>query len=89
MKFDHYSDPGHGWAKVPRKLLVKLGIEDQITHFSYQRGDWCYLEEDCDLDQLAHALCARGVNLEWRRHFTDKRSKIRGYEHFLCLGSEK
>ena len=38
-QFNVYSDPGHAWVKVSRKLLVKLGIADKITLYSYQRGD--------------------------------------------------
>jgi len=82
MKFDFYADPGHAWVKVPRRLLVDLGIEDRITHYSYQRGDWCYLEEDCDVTLFATTMEAQGTKPEWRWHQGDKRSKIRGYASF-------
>lgn len=43
MKLDFIQDPGHGWLKVPRKLLHELNIEHKITHYSYQRADYVYL----------------------------------------------
>ena len=44
----HFVVPGHGWYKVSRKDLFKMDILDKISSFSYQKGDWVYLEEDCD-----------------------------------------
>lgn len=35
MKYDFISDPGHGWLKVKRSELRILGIDQQITPFSY------------------------------------------------------
>ncbi len=34
--------------KSLKKLLDELGIATKITAYSYQRGDYAYLEEDCD-----------------------------------------
>ena len=31
-----FSDPGHGWLKCKRKLLVDLGIAESISRFSYE-----------------------------------------------------
>lgn len=82
MKFDSYADPGHGWARVPKKLLTKLGIADQVSMYSRQRGEWAYLEEDCDLRLFVTALRATGVTVEFREHNTDKSSRIRNYERY-------
>ena len=82
MKFNSYSDPGHGWTRVPRKLLDKLGIEDKITPYSRQRGDYAYLEEDCDLALFCSTLRARGIEPEFRHYSTDRTSKIRSYVSF-------
>jgi hypothetical protein len=46
--FTFHTDPGHGWLEVPRKMLTELGIDGEITGYSYQRGGLAYLEEDCD-----------------------------------------
>jgi hypothetical protein len=51
-----FQDGGHGWLKVPKKDLEKLGIADKITGFSYMNGDHAYLEEDCDLAIYLRAL---------------------------------
>ena len=83
--FDSYSDPGHGWVKVPRSLLKELGIEAQITPYSYQRGDDVFLEEDCDLSTFMRAMEARGVTPKFRHHSADKSSRIRKYNRY---GSE-
>jgi len=82
MKFDIYSDPGHGWCKVSRKFLTKLGIAGKISSYSYQRNDMVYLEEDCDLGLLIKALRDNGVAVEFREHTTNKYSKIRGYDYY-------
>ena len=29
-------------------MLRKMDLLDKISSFSYQKGDWVYLEEDCD-----------------------------------------
>jgi len=77
-----YSDPGHAWCKVTRKLLVDLGISDKITTYSYQRKDSVYLEEDCDLSTLIGALKDKGVTVKFKEFHTNKQSKIRSYIHY-------
>ena len=82
MKIKFYSDPGHGWGAVKRKVLVELGILNKITHFSYQKGQTVYLEEDCDLPTLATALALRGETIEFIHKSTNARSPIRSYPNF-------
>lgn len=82
MKFDSYSDTQHGWGKVPRKLLNKLGIEDKITTCSFQRGAYAYLEEDADLTLFCKTMKAQGIAYEFRHHSTERSSKIRSYASF-------
>jgi len=43
-----HSDSGHAWLAVKRAELIKLGILNQISSCSYQKGGTVYLEEDCD-----------------------------------------
>ena len=59
-----FSDPGHGWARVPKAKLIKLGIADKITSFSYQRGINVYLEEDCDAGIFLSEMKNRGQNVK-------------------------
>lgn len=79
MKLVYFCDPGHGWVRVKRDVLTKLAIADKISPYSYQRGDYAYLEEDCDLSVLIKALEAAGKKLELVSKHTNRSSKIRSY----------
>ena len=48
-------DPGHGWLRVPLTDIALLGLEDQITPYSYIEGPYAYLEEDCDCPRYLSA----------------------------------
>lgn len=82
FKVKFYSDPGHGWAAVKRRVLTDLGIADKITPYSYQKGDTVYLEEDCDLSALSTALSLKGICIEYNEKHTERRSPIRGYDRY-------
>lgn len=77
-----YSDVGHAWAKVKKSVLVNLGIADKITRYSYQRGDYAYLEEDCDLTTLCMALNERDTRVKFVEKHSNRDSKIRSYERY-------
>ncbi len=47
--YKFHSDSGHGWLAVKVKDLIELGIEKNISHYSYINGKTAYLEEDCDI----------------------------------------
>jgi len=82
-KFDFYSDPGHGWLKVPMSLLDALGVRGRITTFSYQRGENAYLEEDCDATVFWNAYKERfGREPKIKHHLADRSSAIRAYASF-------
>jgi len=76
-----HADPGHAWLAVKRKELIKLGILDKITHFSYQKGGTVYLEEDCDAGIFIKAKKVIGEVVEYRESHQDN-TPIRRYEHF-------
>ena len=77
-----YADPGHGWGAVKRKVLDQLGIANQITAYSYQKGQTVYLEEDLDLGTLVQTLRDKGVEVEFKEKHTDRYSPIRSYQAF-------
>lgn len=77
-----YSDSGHAWAKVERSELVSLLLLGKISTFSYQRGDYVYLEEDCDLTLYVNALKAMNIECKFKESHTNKRSRIRSYDRF-------
>ena len=80
-----YSDLGHAWAKVKRSVLHNLGIANDITSYSYQRGEYVYLEEDCDLTTLCMALNQRNTRVKFVEKRTDRDSRIRSYERYKPL----
>ena len=84
--FDVYCDPSHGWLKVKKSFLERLGIADRITHYSYQRGDYAYLEEDCDASNFVGAYEDMfKIRPKFRVHHSDKLSRIRNYDDY-CIG---
>lgn len=82
LTLNFYCDPGHGWAKINRKWLSILGIEDKISRYSYMRKDYVYLEEDCDLSVLFEAAKALDITIKLKEYSTDKQSKIRSYASY-------
>ena len=82
MKLKWYSDPGHGWLAVKRKVLNEYGVANQISPYSYQRGGTVYLEEDSDAQKMINALAQKGVAIVFQHHQTDRRSPIRSYDCF-------
>ena len=76
-EFYHYADSGHGWLEVPRDLLHDLGIADDISHFSYQRLDKVFLEEDSDFMKFARAMRAAGREFKTAEIYTDGESFVR------------
>lgn len=51
-----FTDGSHGWLKVTKSRLEALNIADKITGCSFMRGDYAYLEEDCDLSTYVKAI---------------------------------
>lgn len=77
-----YSDPSHAWAKVKRQVLVNLGIDKEISPYSYQLRDNVYLEEDADLSLLFQRLSKDNVRMKFVERHTDNPSRIRSYESY-------
>jgi hypothetical protein len=82
IKIKVFGDPGHAWARFPKARLVKLGIADKISAYSYQNGANAFLEEDCDLSTLINTLQAQGLKVKFQESYTNKQSKIRGYNSY-------
>jgi len=74
-----FADPGHAWGRFSKANLVKLGIADKISTYSYQNGTNAFLEEDCDLSLLIGALRERGYEIKFNESHTNRQSKIRNY----------
>jgi hypothetical protein len=82
MRLDFYEDPEHGWLAVPLGLLDYLGILDQVSRYSYMRGKFAHLEEDCDCSLFWAAAQRAGLKFQVRTRRTNNRSRIRNYCQF-------
>jgi hypothetical protein len=78
-----YADPGHAWCKIPRRKLIELEIAHKVSSYSYARGIYAYLEEDCDASLLLKTLADHGIAFTIREHHTNKTSKIRNYPNYV------
>jgi hypothetical protein len=81
---DFYTDSGHGWLKVPKTELKQLGIADKISPYSYMRGEFAYLEEDCDFGLFHEAMQAHNKDYSYKTHYTDE-SPIRNYQSYRSV----
>lgn len=80
--YQRYHDPGHSWLRVRLVELITLGISAEISAYSYQRGKWAYLEEDCDMDVFVRACQAREHKITIKNHVTNKSSRIRTFQSY-------
>lgn len=84
LKLKFYGDSGHGWFAVKLELLVKLGILNKISAYSYYRGLSAYLEEDCDISILINALKSANIPYEIvESKSRPDRSPIRSYDSIV------
>jgi hypothetical protein len=81
-RFDYIQDAGHGWVKVPVSLLIELDIADKVSHYSYYRAGFGYLEEDCDLCLFFNAFHARYGHDPVLRDRISDRSRVRNYDQY-------
>jgi len=81
MVYIFHNDPGHGWLEVTRAELVRLGILNQISEYSYQRGDKIYLEEDCDATLFYETKKALGEEITFNDQYKEN-TPIRNYQSF-------
>ena len=68
LRLDYYSDPAHGWYRTRREALAKFGVAEQVSTCSYERGEYVYLEEDCDGPLLIRAAEAAGIAVKVVEH---------------------
>ena len=76
------SDPGHGWLEVPVSELARLGIANQISRYSYRKGQMAYLEEDSDAGKYLEALEAAGEPRPMISEVYQERTPIRNYPSY-------
>jgi hypothetical protein len=81
-KYVFYEDAGHGWLAVPRVDLVRLGLTDDISAFSRQRGGMVYLEEDSDESKFNMAYQQRFGRTPTTKTKRTEWSPIRSYSYY-------
>lgn len=77
-----FSDPGHGWLRVEIAELIRLNLLDKITCYSYMKGKWAYLEEDCDASTFLKAKKNNHESYIIKESNANNSSTIRTYPHF-------
>lgn len=87
MKIHTYSDPGHGWAKVPKALIAELNLV--VSRHSYMRGEYAYLEEDGDLTAFVDAMTTAKKSVEFVSHHSNSSSRIRSYDSYYNYTAEE
>lgn len=81
--FTMYADPSHGWLKVKSSELKEVGVNDLITAFSHIRGEYVYLEEDCDAPCFVNEYEKKyGFKPTIVCKHTERRSRIRMYDWY-------
>ena len=80
MRITYHHDAGHGWYAVKRSLLSNAGVSNQISSFSYQRGNTVYLEEDSDAPKFFNAVDKSKLEVKTGKFHS--RSPIRSYEQY-------
>ena len=80
--FTYYTDPAHGWVKVPKKLIVDLNIGDKISKYSFVRNNHVYLEEDMDFMTFETAMKHHNRQFNLTVKHTNRSSKLRSYDSY-------
>ncbi len=82
MKVIFYTDPGHGWYRIPIWVLQALGIAEQISPYSYINSKYVYLEEDADAALFFATLGERGIQPRIYTRVSSRPSGIRQYPSY-------
>ena len=78
----YYSDPGHGWLRVPLLHLMLLGLENMISSFSFKNDKYAYLEEDVDMLLFLKTAQERGWVVGLTTKNSNSFSKIRNMNRY-------
>lgn len=83
-KYELFIDDGHAWIKVSIAELIRLGICNDISEYSFQYKNFAYLEEDYDASVFLSAKDEKGEKVELKPRYSD-RSRIRNYSRFGAI----
>jgi hypothetical protein len=79
-KYQKYNDAGHGWLRVSKEELSRLGIAGFISPYSYQKGKYAYLEEDLDASTFYYKKKDVFEQFDVKQHYAKGYSAIRNYD---------
>ena len=84
MKIFHFfSDSAHGWLRVTLSDLRNSGVFEKVSSYSYKKGNFAYLEEDCDAQLFLDGYKKLfGGDYQIREHDSVKNSSIRNMNRF-------
>lgn len=82
QKLIFHFDTNHGWLTVKRDIIKALGLANEISSSSYQKGETVYLEEDRDAPMVLDALDSQGISYTTSFRGVNCDSRIRGYESY-------
>ena len=78
-------DAGHEWLAVKIDELVDLGIQNDISAFSYMKGGTAYLEGDCDAARFFEAYKAKfGVEPKTKQGKVWDRQPCRSFARYTA-----
>jgi len=80
--FHFFADAGHGWMRVKLSDLRNSGVYEKISSYSYKKGDYAYLEEDCDAPLFLDGYKKLMGEYQIKEHTPTKNSSIRNMPRF-------
>ena len=81
--YNFISDSGHAWIAVKKSHITELGLNNNISKFSYVKNNSVFLEEDSDARKFFEAYKNRfGYVPDFTETLTDGLSKIRQYDRY-------
>ena len=80
--YKFFSDSGHGYLEVTLEELKSLGIDKDISPYSFTRNGLVYLEEDCDYSLFIDAKAKANESFDYTTISIDGDAPCRGYSRY-------
>jgi hypothetical protein len=85
-RFTYHTDAGHGWLAVREQDAGDVGLStSDFSRYSFQKANWLYLEEDCDMAKFMEAYKAKcGAFPQLANMHCNGNSSIRRYRRIAA-----